>query len=104
MFHTNMNVSRMPMSAWNLIGENAQVITPGGERDADQRDDLARELDRLLVRLCQRNAGALLRELHGKQVQRVVDADAHAQRDHRQRRHLHADARARPSALRTGST
>ena len=21
MFHTNMNVSRMPMSAWNLIGE-----------------------------------------------------------------------------------
>ena len=28
MFHTNMNVSRMPMSAWNLIGEKAQVTTP----------------------------------------------------------------------------
>ena len=28
MFQTNMNVSRIPMSAWNLIGENAQVTTP----------------------------------------------------------------------------
>ena len=92
MFHTNMNVSRMPMSAWNLIGENAQVIDARGERDADQRDDLARELDGLLVRLGQRDARALLRELHRKQVQRVVDADADAERDHRQRRHLDADA------------
>ena len=28
MFHRNMKASRMPMSAWNLIGEKAQVITP----------------------------------------------------------------------------
>src|SRR5438034_20253 len=28
MFHRNMNVSRIPMSAWNLIGEKAHVITP----------------------------------------------------------------------------
>lgn len=28
MFQRNMKVSRNPMSAWNLIGENAQVATP----------------------------------------------------------------------------
>src|SRR3546814_15312046 len=28
MFQRNMKVSRIPMSAWNLIGENAQVTTP----------------------------------------------------------------------------
>src|SRR5678815_5698553 len=28
MFQMNMNASRIPMSAWNLIGESAQVATP----------------------------------------------------------------------------
>ncbi len=28
MFQTNMKASSMPMSAWNLIGENTQVATP----------------------------------------------------------------------------
>ena len=28
MFHTNMKASRMPMSAWNLMGDKAQVATP----------------------------------------------------------------------------
>ncbi|MNG07109.1 hypothetical protein D3C84_903970 [compost metagenome] len=28
MFHRNMNVSRMPMSAWNLIGDQTQHTTP----------------------------------------------------------------------------
>ena len=28
MFQMNMKASRMPMSAWNLIGESAQVATP----------------------------------------------------------------------------
>ncbi|MCY1462214.1 hypothetical protein D9M71_799620 [compost metagenome] len=27
MFTTNINARRMPISAWNLIGENAQVAT-----------------------------------------------------------------------------
>ena len=27
MFQTNMKASRMPMSAWNLMGEKAQVAT-----------------------------------------------------------------------------
>ncbi|MCY1307380.1 hypothetical protein D9M70_572980 [compost metagenome] len=27
MFHRNMKASRMPMSAWNLIGDQAQVTT-----------------------------------------------------------------------------
>ena len=64
----------------------------GGQRDADQRDDLAGELDRLGVRRGEGQAAALLGELHREQVQRVVDADAHPQRDHRQRGHLDADA------------
>ena len=92
MFHTNMNVSRMPMSAWNLIGDKAQVTTPAASVDAGQRDDLAGELQRALVGARQRHARALLRELHAQQVQRVVDADADAERDDRQRRDLHADA------------
>ncbi len=28
MFTRNMNVSMMPMSAWNFSGENTQVATP----------------------------------------------------------------------------
>ena len=28
MFQTNIKVSRMPMSAWNLIGDQIQVTTP----------------------------------------------------------------------------
>ncbi|MNL49689.1 hypothetical protein D3C87_1726440 [compost metagenome] len=28
MFQTNMKVRRMPMSAWNLMGDQAQVMTP----------------------------------------------------------------------------
>ena len=28
MFQRNINVRRMPIFAWNLIGENAQVTTP----------------------------------------------------------------------------
>ena len=28
MFHRNMKVSSMPMSAWNLIGDQIQVATP----------------------------------------------------------------------------
>ena len=82
------------MSAWNLIGENAQVITPAASVIADECDDLARELHRALVGLPQRHAGALLRELHRQQIERVIDADADAERDHRQRRDLdtHAEA------------
>ncbi|MNW69121.1 hypothetical protein D3C74_480580 [compost metagenome] len=28
MFHRNMKVSRMPMSAWNLMGDQTQHTTP----------------------------------------------------------------------------
>ncbi len=44
------------------------------------------------ISLGQRQSGALLRKLDRQQVERIVDADADAERDHRQRRDLHADA------------
>ena len=79
------------MSAWNLIGDQAQVMTPAASVTPTSTTTRPVKCS-ASVGLGQRYAGALLRQLHGQQVQRVVHADAHAERDHRQRRDLHADA------------
>ena len=54
MFHTNMKVSRMPMSAWNLMGENAQVMTPAavaaGEPAEPEHAETRLDLDLLFER------------------------------------------------------
>jgi hypothetical protein len=104
MFHTNMKVSRMPMSAWNLIGENAHVMTPAASVMPTSATTLPVNCTALLIGLGQRHALALLRELHREEVERVVDADADAECDHGSVATLTPDARAIPSALRTGST
>ena len=92
MFHRNMNASRIPMSAWNLIGDQAQVTTPAASVKPTSATMRPVNASRRAVSLGQAKSHALAVQLHRQQVQRVVDADADAKRDHRQRRHLHADA------------
>ena len=92
MFHRNMKVSRMPMSGLELDRRPGPGHHPGGQRDADQRDHLAGELDRALVGDGQRCTGTLLRQLDAQQVEGVIDTDADPQRDDRQGRHLDTDA------------
>jgi len=101
MFQRNMKVSRMPMSAWNLMGENAQVTTPRRQRRAATRATTL-PVKRSDARCASSSdwPDRCLRELDGQQIERVVDADAGAQGDHRQSRHLHADPEGSPSAPR----
>jgi hypothetical protein len=42
-----MKASRMPISAWNLIGDQSQVATADGQRHAGQHHHLAGELQRM---------------------------------------------------------
>ena len=58
MFQRNMKASSSPMSAWNLIGENAQVATAAREREPGEHDDLAGEQQRPIISLGEVHAGA----------------------------------------------
>ncbi len=80
------------MSAWNLIGDHTQVADRDRQRDAGQHHHPPGEQQRPVIGLRQARPLAQMGQHDAQHIQGVIHADADAQRDHRQRRHLHPHA------------